>query len=95
MTRISFFRLLGWTASGGLVGAGLLVAGLPPVAVALVIAGVGLFAATYQATGVTATSAAAIIALSPGIMTALPIWAAISIATVIYLFILDLALRLK
>lgn len=95
MTRVSFFRLLGWSAAGALVGAGLLVGGLPPVAVALVIAGVGLFAATYQATGVTLTSAAAIVALSPGIMTTLPAWAALSIATIIYLFIFDLALRLK
>lgn len=95
MTRFSLFSLLGWSLSGGSVGAGLLVWGLPPGAVALVIAGIGLFAATYRVSGVIITSAAAIVALSPGIMPALPVWASLCIAAALHLIICDLTLRLN
>lgn len=95
MTRFSLFSLLGWSLAGGAAGAGLLVGGLPPIAVALVLAGVGLFAATYRASGVIITSAAAIVALSPGILPSLPVWASLFIATVLYLIVCDLTVRLN
>lgn len=95
MTKITIFTLLGWSVAGCLIGAGLTSLGLPPAGVALTLAGLGVFALTCRAVGVAITCFAGIILTTPAIMPSLPLWAAISIACVIYLFICDLTARLN
>ncbi|ENC6657611.1 hypothetical protein ABKY47_002060 [Aeromonas hydrophila] len=95
MTKITAYSLVGWIGAGGLIGAGLSMLPVPPVAVALIAAGLATLSIMAGAACIGFPLLAAIIALSPAIMPMMPAWAAVFISLVIFLVITDLVIRFK
>lgn len=95
MTKITAYSLVGWIAAGGLIGSGLALLPVPPVAVAMLAAGLAILFIMSGLVGAGLSLLAAIVALSPAIMPMMPSWAAIFISVVIFLVTTDLIIRFK
>lgn len=93
MTKITLYQLLGWAASGAMIGYGLGLMPLPPVGVAMIAGGLAGLLITARIFSVGISLLAAIVALSPAIMPNLPTWAALFVSIVIFLVITDQIVR--
>ena len=95
MTKITIYQLMGWVASGAMIGYGFSLMPLPPVGVAMIAGGLAGLLVTARIFSVGITLLAAIVALSPAIMPNLPVWAALFVSVVILLVIIDQIVRLN
>ncbi len=93
MTRTTIFTLLGWSVAGLLLGLGLTQIGVGLTGAALILAGIGAFAATSRATSILVVCSAAIAAMAPELAIGIPLWACILGAFSFHLLVCDLSVR--
>ena len=93
MTRTTIFTLLGWSVAGLLLGLGLAQIGAILAGAALILAGIGVFAATSRSTSIPVVCSAAIAAMTPELAIGIPLWACILGAFSFHLLVCDLSVR--